>query len=260
MGKHIPLSRRITIAAAMLVTAGLLTAACRDTNQPTGPGSASSAASLQRSNESARFTKVPLDRCTFVPDGQNKFMNLTPGYTLVLAGQDVDEFVDLRITVLNQTKQIEGITTRVIEERELKNGRLYEIALNYFAMCKETNSVFYFGEDVDFYNEKGEIISHAGSWLHGVDGAVAGLQMPGLPLIGSRYFQEVAPGVALDRAHILRLDETVTTPFARFSDVLLTEESSPLSPGVKEEKFYAPDIGLIKDGPVLLVKAGFNIP
>ena len=140
----------------------------------------------------------------------------------------------------------------------MKDGELYEIALNYFAMCKETNSIYYFGEDVDFY-ENGVITSHDGSWLHGVRGARAGLQMPGLPLLGSRYFQEIAEGVALDRAEILRLDATVTTPFARFSNVLLTEETSPLTPGVKEEKFYAPDIGLIKDGPVVLVKAGFSI-
>ncbi|MBC7789690.1 MAG: hypothetical protein H7Z74_07075, partial [Anaerolineae bacterium] len=72
--------------------------------------------------------------------------------------------------------------------------------------------------------------------------------------------QEIAPRVALDRAEIISLDEIVTTPFARFSNVLVTEETSPLSPGLVEKKFYAPDVGLIKDGPVVLVSAGFSIP
>ena len=38
-----------------------------------------------------------------------------------------------------------------------------------------------------------------GSWLHGVNNAQGGLIMPGIVLIGSRYNQETAPDVAIDR-------------------------------------------------------------
>ena len=77
--------------------------------------------------------------------------------------------------------------------------------MNYFAICKETNSVIYFGEDVDNI-ENAVVVNHDGSWLAGVKGARAGLIMPGMPLLGARYYQEVAPGVALDRAEIESLD------------------------------------------------------
>jgi hypothetical protein len=157
------------------------------------------------------------------------------------------------ITVLDETRVIDGITTRVVEERETIDGELFEVSRNFFAFCTETNSAFYFGEEVDFY-EDGEIIGHEGSWLHGRDGARAGLQMPGLPLLGARYYQEIAPGVALDRAEILRLDETLTTPAGRFTGLLVTEETTPLEPDARERKLYAPDIGLIRDGAALLTR------
>jgi hypothetical protein len=146
----------------------------------------------------------------------------------------------------------------VVEERETEDGELTEVSRNYFAICSQNNSVFYFGEDVDFY-EDGEIVNHDGSWLHGQRGARAGLIMPGLPLLGARYFQEVAPGVALDRAEIVDLQASLRTPLRRFTNVLLTEESTPLEPGVTELKFYAPGIGLIRDADLLLVHAGFAV-
>ena len=63
---------------------------------------------------------------------------------------------------------------------------------------------------MDIY-ENGQVTSHDGSWIHGEDNAKAGLMMPGLALLGSRYYQEVAPEVALDRAVIQSLDEKVKT-------------------------------------------------
>ena len=55
----------------------------------------------------------------------------------------------LIVTVLNETREIDGIMTRVVEEREWRNGKLKEISLNFFAICADTKDVFYFGEDVD---------------------------------------------------------------------------------------------------------------
>src|SRR5437762_8506857 len=42
-----------------------------------------------------------------------------------------------------------------------------------FALCKRTNSVYYFGEDVDIY-KNGKIVGHEGSWLSGEKGAKFG--------------------------------------------------------------------------------------
>lgn len=200
-----------------------------------------------------KFTdRFHLDGCTFRTVGRNPFFPLLPGQKLVLEGEIDGQPARLERTVLHETVTIDGIRTRVIEERHTEGGELVEVSRNFFALCEPTNSVFYFGEAVDNY-ENGEIVDHSGSWRHGVDGAQAGLIMPGLALLGARYFQEVAPGVALDRAEIVEVGGTADTPYRRFRHVLVTEESSPLEPGVVEGKSYAPRVGLIADGELQLV-------
>ena len=136
--------------------------------------------------------------------GRNPYFILEPGYTLVLEG----EGAQLTITVLNETKRVDGVETRVVEERETKGGKLTEVARNYFAISKRTNDVFYFGEDVDMYKD-GKVVSHEGSWLSGVNGSKFGLMMPGRALIQSRYYQEVAPNIAMDRATIFSISRSV---------------------------------------------------
>lgn len=186
-----------------------------------------------------------------VSTGKNPYFVLEPGYQLVL--EDGKE--TLTITVLNETKVVDGVETRIVEERETKNGQLAEVSRNYFAISKRTNSVYYFGEDVDIYKD-GKVSSHGGSWMSGVNGARFGLAMPGQPLLGAKYQQEVAPGVAMDRAEVDGLSETVKVPAGEFRNCLKIEESSPLEPGHEEEKLYAPGVGLLTDGSLKLVKYG----
>jgi hypothetical protein len=248
--------RRTTRVRLAVLIAGVVAVgtACNDAGESTGPDATETAVALRANDEEAFTRNFPLERCTFVDDGANPYFILVPGYRLLLQSQDEEE--QLVITVLSETKMIKGISTRVVEERETEDGELVEVSRNYFAICSENNSVFYFGEDVDFY-EDGEIVGHDGSWLHGERGARAGLMMPGLPLLGARYFQEVAPGVALDRARIVDLQGSLRTPLRRFTNVLVTEETTPLEPDETEFKYYAPDVGLIQDQDLLLVHAGF---
>ena len=193
-----------------------------------------------------------LDKCVFESRGRNPYFVLEPGFQLLFEGIEGKAFVRLQITVLNETKTIAGVRTRVIEELETHDSQLVEISRNYFAICQQNGSVFYFGEDVDIY-ENGAVVSHASSWRAGVAGARAGLFMPGLSLLGARYYQEVAPGVAQDRAEILSLTEVVVTPAQTFENCLKTVETTPLEPAAKELKLYAPGIGLIQDGTLKLV-------
>ena len=161
----------------------------------------------------------------------------------------------MTITVLNETKMVDGVETRVVEERETKAGRLAEVSRNYFAISKRTNDVFYFGEDVDIYQD-GKVVSHAGAWLSGVNGARFGLFVPGQPTLNARYYQEVAPGAAMDRVEIVSLTETVRTPAGEFKNCLKFMETTPLEPGVTDYKYFAPGIGMVQDGKLKLVKFG----
>ena len=199
-----------------------------------------------------------VEKTDLVSIGSNRYFVLTPGFQLVLEGAPEGKQTVLTVTVLDETKMVDGVETRIVEEREVVNGELLEISRNYFAISKRTNDVFYFGEDVDIY-KGGKIANHDGAWLSGVAGARFGLKLPGSPLLGARYHHEVAPGVALDRAEVVGVSETFETPAGKFSDCLKVEESSALEKG-KAFKFYAPGIGLIYDGELRLVKSGRATP
>ena len=197
------------------------------------------------------------DSCTFNATGRNTYFILEPGYQLVLEGMEEGKTAKLVITVLNETRKIGNTVTRVVEENETLDGNTVEISRNFFAVCQQTGTIFYFGEEVDIY-KNGKVVGHEGAWI--AEGRNrAGIIMPGTFLSGARFYQEIAPGVAMDRAEIIGLKETLVTPAGKFSNCLKTEESTALKPKEKEYKLYAPGIGLIKDENLILVKYGFNI-
>jgi hypothetical protein len=193
-----------------------------------------------------------IERCQFSSSGANPYFVLKPGHQLTLEGKEKRKQIRLIITVLDETQLVGDVRTRVVEERETADGELREVSRNFFAICAPTDTVFYFGENVDIY-ERGAIVSHEGSWRAAPNGARPGVIMPGLNLAGARYFQEVAPGVALDRAETLSTTETVETPAGRFTNVLKVKETSALERRAKGLKFYAPGVGLIRDDTLQLV-------
>ena len=181
-----------------------------------------------------------IEQPDLVPSGRNPYWVLEPGFVMHLG----DGETHLRITVKQDTVSIDGVECRVIEEYETEGDQVTEVSNNYFAISRRTNSVYYFGEDA------------GGAWLSGVGEARFGLMMPGLPLVGARFYQEVAPGVAMDRAEIAGVDETVTTPAGVFEHCLKVRETTPLEPDEDEFKCYAPGIGLIVDGSLRLMSYG----
>jgi len=247
---------REKIAVGALAILGLLNQvfAVR-AGEKTAPRQKSPAAvSEQKSDWTTTFA---VDEADLSPTGRNPYFILEPGHQLYFEGREDGEPVTLTIIVLDETKKVGNVTCRVVEERETKGGEVIEVSRNFFAICKRTNNVYYFGEDVDIY-KGGQVVSHEGAWLAGEGGARFGLAMPGSPLLGARYYQEIAPKRAMDRAEVVSLSETIETPAGKFTDVLKTEETTPLEPGEKESKYYAAGIGLLKDGPMKLVRHGFT--
>jgi hypothetical protein len=206
--------------------------------------------------ENGYTTSFRTENCTFSSTGRNPFFILEPNYQLVLVGEEDGEEVILTITVLNETREVNGTETRIVEERETVIGELVEVSRNFFAICEETNSVFYFGEEVDDY-ENGRIVGHEGAWLAGENNSRAGIIMPGTILLGARYYQEVAPDVALDRAEIIEMDAQVETPAGSFTNVVVVRETTPLEPNVEEFKYHVAGIGLIQDAQLRLERYGF---
>lgn len=190
--------------------------------------------------------------CDLATVGSSDFFILEPGFQLVFEGGNEK----LAITVLDETIEIDGTQTRVVEEREWRNGELIEVSRNFFAFCQQTGDVYYYGEEVDMFTG-GQLSSHTGAWRAGEGDAQAGLIMPGNPAVGMKYYQEIAPGVAMDRAEVLSLDEVLKTPAGDFPNSLKTQEGTALNLLEKEFKTYALGIGLIQDQNLLLVDYGY---
>ena len=194
-------------------------------------------------------TTFKVDKANLISTGKNPFFILEPGHVLHFEGDDET----LTITVLDETKIVDGVQTRVVEEREGKEGKLVEVSRNYFAIDKTTGDVYYFGEDVDIYKQ-GKVINHEGGWLSGIGGAKFGLMMPGHPKVGDKFYQEMAPKVAMDRCEIVAMEDEFKTPAGTFKDCLHLKDSSPLESGTSD-KVYAPGIGIVKDDVLLLTKS-----
>jgi len=190
------------------------------------------------------------ENCTFSSVGKNRFFILEPGHQLILESSS-EKVV---ITVLDETKKIGGVVTRVVEEREAENGELKEVSRNFFAICREHRDVFYFGEEVDIYSG-GKIFSHSGAWRADEKNSKAGIMMPGTTLLGARHYQEISPN-AMDRAEIISDDMTMKTPAGTFKKCIRIEETSGIDPNEKCYKTYAPGVGLIQDEDLLLTGYG----
>jgi hypothetical protein len=187
----------------------------------------------------------------FTIEIDNAFYPLVVGQVSVFEGMEGDTLLHIEIEVLDETRDVAGVTTRVIEEREQEDGEIVEVSRNFFVQAAD-GTVCYYGEEVDIY-ENGEIVEHEGAWEAGVDGALPGVVMPAVPMAGQSFDQEVAPGIAEDHAEIVSLGDPVEVPAGMFDDTLRTEETTPLEPGVMEYKDYARGVGLLTDGPARLL-------
>jgi hypothetical protein len=176
----------------------------------------------------------------FVAGVDNPLFPLVPGTRYVYqSGGEITE-----ITVTNDTKQILGVTTIVVRDVVSVGGEIIEDTYDWYAQDKAGN-VWYLGEDTKEY-EDGQLVSTAGSWEAGVDGAKPGIIMHGTqPAIGVPYRQEYYVCEAEDMAEVVSLNESVTVPYGSFNDCLQTREFTRLEPGVSEYKYYAPGVGLV---------------
>jgi hypothetical protein len=153
----------------------------------------------------------------------------------------------LLIEVTGETKDILGVTTRVVIETAKLNDQTIEIAENWFASDNQGN-VWYFGEFTQDYVD-GVPSGTEGSWEAG-QGEGQGEARPGIimkahPKPGDTYFQEFAPGIAQDMASVISITKTATVMGRTYSNVVLTKEWTSLEPNSVEHKSYAPGIGLI---------------
>jgi major membrane immunogen (membrane-anchored lipoprotein) len=191
--------------------------------------------------------QIELNADDFVDRIDNQYWPMAPGSRWVYRetdGEGGEQRVEVIVT--DRTKTILGIDATVVRDVVTADGEVVEDTFDWYAQDKEGN-VWYLGEDTKEY-ENGKVVSTAGSWEAGVDGAQAGVIVPGDPELGQAYRQEYYAGEAEDNGEVLSLDATAKVPFGSFGGVLKTKDTNALEPGVLEHKYYAEDVG-----PVLAV-------
>jgi hypothetical protein len=183
----------------------------------------------------------------------NPYFPLKEGLTYHYRGEALNDADKLVPSPDNQRvqhvfKQIDGVQALVVYDNVYLNGLQQEATQDYYAQDVH-GSVWYLGEyESEFVRDKhGKIIkvSHEGSWEAGVNGAKPGYIMPAHPKVGFAYFQEHAPGVALDSAKVTATDLTLNVQGKVYRHVVLTQEFTPLEPTVSDYKWYAPGVGMV---------------
>jgi hypothetical protein len=235
-------TRTLTIAIASIVAAAAVVA-CGDDD---GDGNGSPASDLPQGSE-----PVELDPADFTTEIDNPYWPMTPGSRWVY--DEIDEegnVLKVEVTVTEKTKQIaNGVEARVVHDVVSEDGEPVEVTDDWYAQDSE-GSIWYLGEDTAEY-ENGKVVTRAGSFEAGADGAQPGIIIPASPEVGMQYRQEYYAGKAEDEGEILSLNQQVAVPFGRFTEALMTRDTNPLEPKVNELKFYAPDVG-----PVLTLDIG----
>lgn len=186
----------------------------------------------------------------FTPNVTNAWFPLTPGHVLVYTGEkDRIPAIDI-FSPTRRTRVIDGVRTRVVEDRLYTKGFLGERTSDYYAQ-DHCGNVWYFGEDTADLNRQGKITSRSGSFHAGVHGAQPGVFMQANPQIGREFRQEWAPGQAEDQYHALDFTSSATVPFGRFQRTLLrTTETTALEPGVLDNKYYLRGVGTLLETTV----------
>ncbi len=217
------------------------TAGSTATQPDTASGLGSSAAIMLADNDGADYSPA-IDAPNFVASIDHPFLTLAPGRVWIYAGQNEEgETVTIEVEVTHEKKTILGVATTVVREREWEDGELVEETLDWFAQDRQ-GQVWYFGEDSKEIAD-GAVVSTAGSWQAGVNGAQPGIVMKAQPQPGDRYRQEFLKGEAEDMGEVLSLDDSVTIGLGTYARCLCIKEWSPLEPAVVEYKFYSRTVG-----------------
>jgi hypothetical protein len=179
----------------------------------------------------------------------NPWFPLPVGTTSVYVGtKDGETAIDI-VTNSRATRVLDGVRTRVVEDRLFLSRKLEERTSDYYAQDRCGN-VWYFGEDTAELDSHGRVIDTSGSFHAGIDGAQPGVFMQARPQLGRRFRQEWYAGEAEDTFKVIDLSTPITVPFGRFQHALRTEETTALEPGVVDNKYYVRGIGEVLEKSV----------
>jgi hypothetical protein len=239
---------RTTLTLAAIAAAALAALGCnsQDATQPSAVGA--SPADPPSGIEAKRVGIGDFNPDDFVSAVDNPLFPLPLGRRLIYRGTGDGEPIRDVTDVTRRHKTILGVNVVVVLDRVFVSGELAELTYDWYAQDRHGN-VWYFGEDTKEF-EDGEVVSTAGSFEAGKNGARAGIIMRAHPKVGLTTPQESAPGVAEDQSRVVDKNVTVTVPYGTLRHCIKTAEFTPLEPDVLENKWYCPGVGIARERDV----------
>jgi hypothetical protein len=259
----------------LILAAALAFAGCTSSTDAQSPANPPGPGGLESRPESGQPTgsslpigadPVNLDPADFSADITNPYWPMKPGTRWIYRSVEADGVKqDIAIVATTTTKKLaNGITARVVRDTAREEGQIVEDTLDWYAQDANGN-VWYLGEQTAEF-ENGKIVSRAGSWEAGKDGAMPGIMLPAQPQDGQKYRQEYKKGEAEDNGEVLATGNLVEVQAGRYDKALVTIDTSTIEPDVMEYKFYAPGVGPVlaldisggtaREGLVKVGKAG----
>lgn len=239
--------QRFTVWPAATVLVLLASSACTgseaDPQPPDGTGTSAQWVSAEDYRPSRFEDSAAVD---------HRWYPLQPGTRSDYRGSSVEEGERLHhgvtIIVTDLTKVIDGVRNVVVWERDYTDGELVETELALFAQDRDGN-IWHMGEYPEEW-EDGEF-DKAPAWVHGTAGATAGITIPASPREGTPgYAQGFAPPPIswVDRGRVHRTGHRTCVPEGCYDDVVVVEEFERTIPNAFQDKFYAPDTGVVRVG------------
>jgi hypothetical protein len=225
----------LIVGAALLILAGCSSSGSSTTNDPPEPAF-----------DPAAFTNPTQVDNTYFP--------LIPGTVQTFQAETEDGSETIVVEVLETTKTVAGVTCVIVRDQVFLDGLLIEDTHDWYAQ-DDSGNVWYMGEEVINYeyDDDENVIDtdNEGAWEAGVDGALPGIIMKAVLIPGDSYQQEYYEGVAEDMGQIVATGVQVRlADGSTYDNCLQTLDWNPLEPGDEENKYYAPQAGLIKEASV----------
>lgn len=183
-----------------------------------------------------------IDPKNFTTEIDNPLLPLPIGAQWIYKG--VDEVIT--VTVTDESKKVMGVDVVVVRDTvtDPDTGELIEDTRDWYAQDSEGN-VWYFGEDTAEY-EDGAVVSTAGAWEGGVDGAQPGIIMQASPEVGQVYYQEYQACEAEDQGEVVAVDVSLTgQPTGDYDGCVQIRDFTALEPAADEIKTFCPGVGVV---------------